>query len=81
MNNGVNLEVIQEYLRIARRRQQFNPRDTMETLTYIAHVERLLIEIDNALMMNLLQARNIRTYIEQLERERKPAVDAWGTSG
>ncbi len=70
MYNEAKLTAITQSLALARQRQKLNPRDTMETLTYIAHVEALLLELDNAFTMNQLQANNIRNYVRQLEHNR-----------
>ena len=67
MYDEVLIANITQNLKLARQRQKLDPRDTMETLTYIAHVERLLIELENAISMNTIQAKNIREYVRQQE--------------
>ena len=66
MYTDANIEIIQQTLQLARQRLKLDPQNTTETITYIAHVEHLLLELENAVMMNQLQARNIRTYVRQL---------------
>ena len=70
MYTDAKLEIIQQTLQLARQRQKLDPQNTTETSTYIAHVEHLLLELENAVMMNQLQARNIRTYVRQLHHNR-----------
>jgi hypothetical protein len=65
MYNEQEFNRIKQALRLARQRHKLDPRDTMETQIYIAHVEHLLIELDCALTMNHFQVRNIRAYLAQ----------------
>ncbi len=67
MPNALRLANIKQTLQLAKQRQKLDPCDTMQTITYIAHVERLLLELDEVLLDNQLQSRNIREYIRQLE--------------
>jgi hypothetical protein len=74
MPESMTLNSIKQSLEVARKRQQLDPQDTMETRTYIAHVERLLIELEEAITMNQRQSNNIRAYITRLESMRTTTV-------
>jgi len=67
MSNSVLLNSIKQTLQLAKQHQKLDPCDTIQTITYIVHVERLLLELDAVLLDNQLQSRNIREYIRQLE--------------
>jgi hypothetical protein len=79
MYGELKTENIKQHLQLAKTRQKLDPSDTTDTVIYIAHVEHLLIELENALLLNQLQSRNIRDYIQRLERNsqvRREAVSA-----
>ena len=65
MLNEGKIEKVKQTLQSARNHQRLNARDTMETLTYIAHVEHLMLELDHATTMNIMQANNIRDYVRR----------------
>ncbi len=67
MPNALRINNIKQTLQLAKQRQKLDPCDSMQTITYITHVERLLIEIDEVLLHNEIQSRNIREYVRQFE--------------
>ena len=74
MLNEAKIEKIKQTLQAARNQQRLNPSDTMETRTYLEHIEHLLLELDHATTMNIIQANNIRDYVRRQEREASAKV-------
>ena len=65
----IALQAIQKHREDVLRTVKANPGATVLANTYLAHVDRLLIELDQAHHINILQASNIRDTLERLQRQ------------